>query len=192
MHSGYKKFCEPSYCCESDDPEIRKLAEKITRKERTPREKAEALFEWVRDTIPWNIEKIVGAKKVLERKPKQAICMDKTNLLVALCRAVGIPTRYILLDCEFDIKNPDIPRWTKHAVAEVYVNGKWVVADPSFGKHTRKVMDVSKFGKITWVKSKNVKREKGFSRSFILIGNIIMSLAPFSKKLKKAIEEVKE
>lgn len=190
--SGYEKFCKPTKYCESDVPEIIQLAESITKDKKTSRESAEALFEWVRDNIPWTVDKIVGAKKVLKREPKQAICMDKTNLFIALCRALGIPARYVLLDCEFDIKKSDIPRWTKHAVAEVFVNSEWIIADPSFGKHTKKLMDINQFGKVSWVNAKNMKRVEELSGFFVLIGNLVMSIAPFSKKLKKAIEETKE
>lgn len=190
--SGYEEFCRSTYKCESDDPKIKELAEKITKNKKTPEEAVITLFKWVRDTIPWSVEKIVGARRVLEREPKKAICMDKTNLFIALCRSIEIPTRYILLDCEFDIKKPGIPRWTKHAVAEVLINGKWIVADPSFGKHTAKLMNISQFGKPSWVNAKNMKRAKGLSPFFVFMGNIVMSVAPFSKKLKKAIEEARE
>lgn len=186
---GYEEFCKPTKYCESDYPKIKELAEEITKNCKSSEEAAKILFEWVRDNIAWNVEKTVGAKKVLEREPRHAVCVDKTNLFIALCRAVGIPARYIILDCELDMKIKDLPRQMKHTAAEVFVNNKWVVADPTFGKQTERVINISEFGKPSWINSKNIKRAKELSSFFILVGNIITRILPSMKKLKKAIEE---
>ena len=103
------KYLEPSAFCESDAPEIRKLARKIVGK-RKGRAAAAAIFNWVQKNVDYRIIPLVGARKVLKRRPRKAMCFDKTNLFVALSRAAGIPARYVILKCDFKIRRKDLPK----------------------------------------------------------------------------------
>lgn len=53
-------------------------------------------------------------------------CCDITHLLIALSRAAGIPARYINADCTF-LSGSRIG----HVWAEVWLNGRWYIADAS-------------------------------------------------------------
>ena len=185
-----EKYLKPTYLCESDDEEIIKLAKKIA-KNKKDEEAAKAIYLWVRDNVSWNVLKIEGAKAVLKRRPLKAVCVDKTNLFIALCRAVGIPSRYILLDCDLKPKRKDMPPRTRHASAEVFLNNKWVIADPDFGKTTQKIMPINEFGKPCWSKVYSIKRAKGLSFFFVTMANLFLRFSKTSKILKKAIEESK-
>ena len=187
--SGYEDFCKPSPYCEANDPVIKNLAESITKNSKTEEEAAKALFEWVRDRVVWRIEKIVGAKKLLERKPLYGICADKANLFIALCRAINLPARYLMLDCELETEKKELKKLSHHMAAEVFVKGRWVIADPTFGKHTEKLVSLSEFGKEPWVKAKNVKRIKKLSFFTVWMANLFISISPSSKNLKKILEE---
>jgi len=185
-----KKYLKPTYLCESDYPEIIKLAKKIAKNKKNE-DAVKALCLWVRDNVSWDVLKIEGAKSILKRKPLKAVCVDKTNLFIALCRAVGIPSRYILLDCDLKPKRKDMPPRTRHASAEVFLNNKWIIADPDFGKTTQKIMPINEFGKPCWSKVYSIKRVKGLSIFFVMIANLFLRFSKTSKILKRAIEESK-
>jgi len=186
-----KEYLKPTYLCESDSIEIIKLAKEIV-KNKKGENAAKAAYLWVRDNVSWNVLKIEGAKSVLERRPLEAVCIDKTNLFVALCRAVGIPSRYILLDCVLKPKRKDLPPRTRHIAAEIFLNNKWIIADPDFGKTTEKIMPINEFGKPCWSRVYNMKKVKDLSFFFVIIANLFLRFSKTSKILKKAIEECKQ
>ena len=140
-----EKYLEPSFYCESDSPEIRSLAKRVT-KGKKGEAAAKKIFTLVRD-IPYGVADVVGAKGVLKRKPSRAICVDKANLMVALSRASGIPARYIALNVKLKMKK-DVPVLA-HMVSEVYYGNKWHMMDPSFGKSCAKIIPMSRFDKVT-------------------------------------------
>jgi transglutaminase-like putative cysteine protease len=184
---GYPSYLEPTPYCESGSEEILQLAERITKDAKNDEEKVHKIFLWVRDNIRWKPVKIVGAKKLLKREPKVGLCTDKTNLFVALCRSVGIKSRYIVMDANLKTVNKELPPQGKHIAAEVNVGGKWILADPGFGKNTSKLLEVSEFGKPAWTEAKNMKRQEGLSRPFILIVNFYMKHSPFGKNIRKVV-----
>jgi transglutaminase-like putative cysteine protease len=186
-----KKYLRQTYLCESDSPEIIKLVKKIV-KNRRNKEAVKALYLWVRDNVDWDILKIEGAKAVLKRKSYKALCADKTNLFIAFCRSVRIPSRYILLDCDLKPKRRDMPPRTRHICAEIFLNKKWIIADPGFGKLSKKIMPINKFGKPSWSRVYSMKRVEGLSFFYVLIGNLFIRFSKTSKILKKAIKESKE
>ncbi len=153
--ANLERYLKPSFLCESDDPEIKKLARKICENEKDDLGKAKLIFKWVRDNVAWDLANVVGAKGILKRKPMRGICVDKASLFIALCRASGIPARYLLVWGDFDFKIP-LLNGMSHAAAEVYVNNKWVIADPTFGKHTARIVPKSVFGKPTWKKATRI------------------------------------
>ncbi|MEM5811106.1 MAG: transglutaminase-like domain-containing protein [Candidatus Aenigmatarchaeota archaeon] len=183
------EYLKPSTYCKSDDPEIKQLALKITRNKKNDKEKAKALFEWVRDKIEYRITKIVGAKKILKRNPKYGSSFDKTNLLIALCRSIGIPARYVLLNCDIKVKKPNVPTRALHYVAEIFVNNRWVIADPTFSKSISSVVDISEWGKPTWSRVYKIEKTASLSKFKIMLMNFIMPFIPSVKKIYKAIEE---
>ncbi|MEM7825982.1 MAG: transglutaminase-like domain-containing protein [Candidatus Aenigmatarchaeota archaeon] len=186
-----KKFLKPTFYCESNSEEIKDLAKKITKNSRSQEEAVKKIFYWVRDKVCWNIVKIVGAKKVLKRNPMHAICVDKTNLFIALCRAINIPARYLLiLSCELKSKRRDFPKTTGHVAAEVYLDNEWKIVDPTFGKHTKRLVPISKFKKPSWEKIKGVLRLREFSRLMVFISLFALRFSPSALKMKKLIEEM--
>jgi transglutaminase-like putative cysteine protease len=187
--SDLDTFCAPTRQCESDSIEIKNLAEDLTKNCKNKEEAATILFKWVRDNVAWRIEKTVGAKKVLLRKPMYGICTDKSSLFIALCRSIEIPARYVIADIELkDVENEDVRKLKYHVEAEVFLKDKWVLADPTFGKHTEKIVPVSKFGEPPWNDAKNVKRTKEISSIFVFFSNLFIKIQSSSKRLKNAIE----
>ena len=81
------------------------------------------LFDWVRDNINYAFyyDTKYGAAGTLARLSGN--CCDTANLLVALARDDGIPAEYVHGYCDFS------SGWYGHVWAQLYVNGKWYVAD---------------------------------------------------------------
>ena len=95
-----------------------------------PEQKIEAILAWMKsgparaeaakpdDLSPRNPENTLNYRQLL------AVCGSATNAFLNLSRSSGLESRRLLL------LTPD--RQTKHVVAEVLVDGRWIVVDPSF------------------------------------------------------------
>ncbi len=96
----------------------------------SPREKAEAILAWMRDgprrmeandlneLSPRDPTETLNYRQLLE------VCGSATNAFLNLSRSTGLQTRRLLLLA------PD--RNTKHVVAEVLLDGRWVIVDPTY------------------------------------------------------------
>ena len=95
-----------------------------------PVDKVEAILSWMRNGPP-RLE-VTHPAEVSPRDPQDTlnyrqlltVCGSATNAFLNLSRSTGLQTRRLLL------LTPD--RNTMHVVAEVYVDGRWVVADPTY------------------------------------------------------------
>ena len=104
---------------------IQTLANKLTSSKTSTWDKATAIFNYVRDNIAYsyysNSQK--GAAKTLSSGTGN--CCDQANLVVALCRAAGIPARFShAKNCKF---NSGLV--TGHVWAQIYIDGVWYTAD---------------------------------------------------------------
>ena len=102
----------------------------------TPRQKAEAIFSYTLKEWEWedyyNTRK--GALGTINAKGGN--CCDLTHATLAMCRAAGIPARYLHGQCYFS------SGVIGHVIPEIYVDGKWWICDPSNNSAT--------FGTPTW------------------------------------------
>src|ERR1700744_3011789 len=95
-----------------------------------PEQKIEAILAWMRngperaettrpdDLSPRNPENTLNYRQLL------IVCGSATNAFLNLSRSAGLDSRRLLL--------LTTDRKTKHVVAEVLVDGRWIVVDPSF------------------------------------------------------------
>ncbi len=190
MNENLQKYLKSSYLCESESNEVKDLARKIVGKNKGLNA-AKLLFRWVRDNVDYDILKMVGAKKVLYRKPIRAMCIDKTNLFITLCRSIEIPAKYVIMKCELKTKRKDLPSNTLHVISEIYVNDNWIIVDPTFGKSSKKLIEVNRFGKPCWDKIYSIKRTDKISFFFSFLINLFIKFSKTSRILKKAIEDNK-
>ena len=120
-------FLEPTKNINSHHPEIIRKAHELTGLYDTHSEKAKILYEFVRDTYNDNSSRSFKASDILEYGGNNCIC--RSILLVALCRAVGIPARlhmmefmvkdYVMEDGRvMDMRSP-------HVVTGIYLNDTW-------------------------------------------------------------------
>jgi len=63
---------------------------------------------------------------------KRGVCDEYANLFIAMCRAVGLPSRYVSGVAYSNVKD----EFGNHAWAEVYIPGhEWVAFDPTYGQY---------------------------------------------------------
>jgi hypothetical protein len=94
-----------------------------------PEEKTEAILAWMKSG-PSRLP--ASSLAILSRDPSTALnhrdflstCGTATNAFLNLARAANLPARRLLL--------MDRGYWTKHVVAEVRIQGRWIVVDPMF------------------------------------------------------------
>ncbi len=142
------KYLQSTEIIDSDNPVIIQKAKKLSNHLETDIEKAVALFYFVRDHIKYNpylkrlLPEHYRASNTLNRK--EGFCTQKAVLLVALSRALQIPARirfavirvHLLPDKLASlIKGNELP---DHGFAELYLDGKWIKANPSFDIETCK------------------------------------------------------
>jgi len=123
---------------ETTDAEIARLAKEL----QTPKK----IYEYVASNLNYDYERVrpnverLGAKKAL-LSPSQAICMEFTDLFIAIARAAGIPAREI--NGFAYTENPEIQPLSLvndvlHAWPEYYDSekGAWIPVDPTWGSTT--------------------------------------------------------
>jgi hypothetical protein len=96
----------------------------------SPRDKAEAILAWMLNGPP-RLETVHPAQlsardpsDTLNYRQLLQVCGSATNAFLNLARSSGLPARRLLL------LTPE--RSTKHVVAEVNIDGRWVIADPTY------------------------------------------------------------
>lgn len=141
------EYLQPSEFYDFDTSSVNKKAKEITKGLQTDKEKAIALFYWVRDEIKYNMLTYIPsvranfiASETLRRG--NGFCVSKSILLSTFARAVGIPSRIHLVDLiNHKISQRIVDQmgtWTMHyhGYSELYLNGRWVKLTPSFDKGT--------------------------------------------------------
>ena len=129
---------EPKDFWPTTDPEIISLAKRY----KTPKE----IYDFVTGTLTYNFERAkpnvvrLGAVEALN-EPKNAICMEFTDLFIAIARAAGIPAREI--EGFAYTENPQIQPLSLvsdvlHSWPEYWdpAQKTWISIDPTWGKTT--------------------------------------------------------
>ena len=125
---------KPTEYWQVNDPQIQALAQKL----KTPR----AIYDYVSTTLKYDFSRVqpnvqrMGAVAALEN-PTQAICMEFTDLFIAIARAAGIPAREI--NGYAYTENPSLEPLSLvndvlHAWPEYYdaQKGAWIPIDPTW------------------------------------------------------------
>lgn len=166
-----ERFLKPSKFCDCDNPEIQRLAKELTKDASNTREAAVKVFFFVRDKIKFGYPHLGKASDVL--KWRYGTCSSKTNLQIALLRSVGIPARFRLQLINarvlFEDKVPppfrdeEFSGEVTHYSTEVYLNGKWLVADTTFDKEIdpKRASDWSGKTHATILSKKEIIKELG-------------------------------
>ncbi|MGN0093045.1 MAG: transglutaminase family protein [Methanobrevibacter sp.] len=104
---------------QKNNKKIVDLAKRLTKDKSTITEKANAIYDYVRYQIKYELYSNTryGALRCLELK--KGNCVDQSHLVVALCRAVGIPARYC--------------HGPNHVWTQILIESQkiWLIADPT-------------------------------------------------------------
>lgn len=149
-------YLRPTRLCECDALEIRAMAKKLGAGRLSEEEFANAAYNWVMEEKKLIFKPIGGALQTF--RTKGGTCLDQLSLLVAIARAGGIKARYRLYGLAptqqlYDIlvePNAIIKETyntlgfleAMHGEAELFINNKWVAADPTFSPALYAGMDL--------------------------------------------------
>jgi transglutaminase-like putative cysteine protease len=132
----------PGSYVDSDHPAVIAFARQAAGQEGTARERAVRLYYAVRDRIrydpyvSWTDPESYRASSCLERG--YGFCISKASLLAAAARAIGIPSRVAFADVRNHLCTPRLRAmmgtdvFTYHGITELYLDGRWVKATPTF------------------------------------------------------------
>ena len=117
--------------CEVNDAKIKKLVAKLIKGCKTEKEKANAIFKYIRDTLSYSFyyNTKYGAAGTL--KVKKGNCVDHAHLTVAMFRAAGLATRYVHGKCTFTSGHT-----YGHVWAQVLIGKTWTVADATSSRNS--------------------------------------------------------
>ncbi len=114
----------PSRYCESDLPEIGKLAMEIAGNFVPGYDQVEEIRKWIHSNIKYQYGITDSTTTALDlARNRIGVCRDFTHLALALCRSLSIPARMTVgyLD---KLQEMDL-----HAWFEVYIGGEWYAFD---------------------------------------------------------------
>jgi hypothetical protein len=109
---------------------LRGFSDAIIPEAAAPQQKAEAILAWMLKGPP-RLE-VTNRAQLSVRDPEDTlnyrellqVCGSATNAFLNLARSAGVPARRLLLLAS--------DRTTRHVVAEVNVDGRWVIADATY------------------------------------------------------------
>jgi transglutaminase-like putative cysteine protease len=90
-------------------------------------QRVERICQWVRDNVKYEIGTSLPfgtARDVLASRT--GVCRDYAHVSIALCRALGIPARLVVGHVWWDTPPPDF-----HALFEAFLDGRWMLFDPT-------------------------------------------------------------
>lgn len=138
-----ERYLKCTEIIDCDTKSVRDKAQEITEGLETNREKAIALYYFVRDEIKHNPyapsyeREKYKATATLQRG--NGHCEHKSVVLVALCRAIGIPARLGYVDIRDHLLSDKFRKMIggdnlliQHGYVEIYIDGKWVHACPAY------------------------------------------------------------
>ena len=121
-------YLVPSRYCQSD--RLQRLALKEFGYMAPGYSRAQAIANWVRRRITFASNSSTSATSALDTLiDESGVCRDFAHLMIALCRAVNLPARFVSgIDYGAD---PALGPLDFHAYVEVFLGRRWYVFDPS-------------------------------------------------------------
>ncbi|MDD5390634.1 MAG: transglutaminase domain-containing protein [Gallionellaceae bacterium] len=121
-------YIYPSRYCQSD--RLHRLAVKEFGQMWQGYSRVRAIRDWVANRVTYLPNSSTGDTSAVDTLVEEVgVCRDFAHLMIALCRAVNIPARFVSgIDYGADpfLRPPDF-----HAYVEVYLGDRWYIFDPS-------------------------------------------------------------
>ena len=113
-------------------PTVREKSMALTRGLTTPRERAVAIFEFVRDGIAFG-----WTSDFYDQRPEDVLaarvgyCNTKSTIFIALLKVAGIEARPVYVDISSEVLHGfDVPGpFVDHSYTEVFLEGRWLAVD---------------------------------------------------------------
>lgn len=190
------KFLSPTTFCDCDNPKIVDLSKKITHDCINDKEKAIKLFLFVKNNYPyafgrWDFK----ASEIMALK--SGMCTTKSCLLVALLRAVKIPSGFKVMNIRgrdvfgkftiFPFLRNKISLKSIHVCVSLLLGNKWIDIDPSLDDNLlRGLVAVGYEKSIMRVWDGNNDLMNFFSNKELLkIGELVESIDEYHLKKRK-------
>lgn len=121
-------YIYPSRYCQSD--RLHKLAVKEFGHLWQGYSGVQAIRDWVMNRVTFRSNSSTGTTTAVDTLVEEVgVCRDFAHLMIALCRAVNIPSRFVTgIDYGAD---PILGPTDFHAYVEVYLGNRWYIFDPS-------------------------------------------------------------
>lgn len=121
-------YLYPSRYCQSD--RLHKLATREFGHLRQGYWRVQAILDWVRSRTKFLSGSTNGSTSAVDTLIEQVgVCRDFTHLMIALCRAVNIPARFVTgIDYGCD---PALGPTDFHAYVEVFLGDRWYLFEPT-------------------------------------------------------------
>ncbi|WP_406534531.1 Ig-like domain-containing protein [Methanobrevibacter sp.] len=117
--------------CQVNNKKIKQLVDKLTKGLKTKKQKATAIFNYVRDTISYSFYYDTKHGAVGTLKAKSGNCVDHSHLLVAMYRSAGLAARYGHGKCTFTSGGT-----YGHVWAQVLIGNTWKVSDATSSRNS--------------------------------------------------------
>ncbi len=137
-----ENFLSPTCYIDSESPEIKEAVKECTAGLASDREKAVAIFYYVRDKIKYNPYLISPEKKTFIAsvilKYGEGYCVQKAILYAAMSRAAGIPCRLGFAIVKNHLTTPRLKEllgsdiFVFHGYNSILIENKWIKATPTF------------------------------------------------------------
>jgi transglutaminase-like putative cysteine protease len=115
----------PTRYCESDL--LGRAAQQLFGQVPPGMQRVQAISDWIHDNIDYETGSTDTATTACDVFWRRAgVCRDFAHLGVTFCRALNIPARLAVGYVRFDAPPPDF-----HAVFEAFLDGRWVLFDPT-------------------------------------------------------------
>ena len=148
------KYLQTDKYWDKDHPQIKAKLDEILKGNPDTEDKVKLIYYFVVNTLKYNSEKLNGDIERLGsitalNNPTDAVCMEFTDLFIAMARGAGIPARE--LDGYAYTQNPklrplSLSKYILHAWPEYFDEKKgWVMVDPTWENTTGGVDYFSKF-----------------------------------------------
>lgn len=135
---GYEEYLKATEHIDKNYPKIIEKATELAEGEDDLFKVVFKLAEWVEENIKYELTTLTAgtsqkASWVLEHR--QGVCDEMTSLFIAMCRALGIPARFVS-GVSYTSSELFKEKWLPHGWAEVYFPGYgWVELDIAFGEY---------------------------------------------------------
>lgn len=146
------------------DETIKSVVDRLMVGTETDEQKIEKLFYFVRDEIKfgWVYPQEIPAEEVLRNS--KGVCMQKTNLLVAMAREAGLQARFHFMYVHKNALEDFLPeyahdKWVDpfpHTFPEVFLNGRWISMEPTID---RELHDICIEKKINFGRYENIVKD---------------------------------